>query len=140
MWIYKRKYKYINRNDFAKFLENYKRFSITMSQKLYPGQLKFRLQDENTRLEKQRAATRMRMARLRQHQSMNQIVKTSPKLSQKKSNEYVIAQQGLSTKQVANWREKQKQQQKQMDQVAEQLMSQTIIEKYYHFLINFTNK
>jgi len=86
-----------------------------MPRQIYSGQSKFHAEDEETKLAKQRAAARLRMAKLRQY----------------KSNEYIINhKQRYSTKQVAMWRENQRQKQKNNDQASEQLISQRAIERY----------
>ena len=46
-----------------------------MPQPIYPGQSKFHIEDKNTKLEKQRADARLRMAKFRQKQSIEQLGK-----------------------------------------------------------------
>ena len=87
-----------------------------MPRQLYPGQSKFSLEDEVTKLAKRRTNARLHMAKIRQHQLSKDITNQQRK---------------HSTKKVTMWREKQKQHQINIDQANEQMMSQKAVERYH---------
>jgi hypothetical protein len=120
-----------------------------MPQRVYPGQFKFHINEE-AKQAKQRAAARLRMAKLRQNRSSKEnIIKSQNnkesineaqqikqrvgtrlrmvKLRQNQSKDQINKTNLLQTQ----WRQKQREKQKNFDQASEQLMAQKANERYY---------